>query len=206
MSNRFVTYVLRGLTVVLPIALTIWCVRYVLLLVDGWILPEDATWRPFPGLGMLAIFVVALAIGILAEHAPTRDWVIAGEHALTRVPGLRFLYSTIKDVLDALLGRKQRFNKPVLVTLGAGFDAEVLGFVTAENLARLGVADKVAVYFPQSYNWGGNILILPRDRLTPVDLDSASVMSFIFSGGVTRPPPVSPVASGLRIASRTRTA
>ena len=68
--------------------------------------------------------------------------------------------------------------------LGGGFDAEVLGFVTRDNLDSIGILDKVAVYFPQAYNFGGNVLLLPRERLTPIDADGALVMSFIVTGGV----------------------
>jgi uncharacterized membrane protein len=49
-----------------------------------------------------------------------------------------------------------------------------------------GLEEEVAVYLPQSYNIGGNLLILPRSRVTVLDADSTSVMAFIVSGGVTR--------------------
>lgn len=187
MLDRFVSYLLRGLTVVLPIAATLWGLRYVFLVIDGWVMPGTPEHPRVLGLGFLIIVVAATLIGVLADHGPTRGMVTALERGLVRIPFIRLVYGTMKDLVDAVLGRKKRFDKPVLVSLGAGLDADIIGFVTAEDLSMFGLRDKVAVYFPQSYNWGGNILILPRGRLTQLEADSATVMTFIVSGGVTGP-------------------
>ena len=73
---------------------------------------------------------------------------------------------------------------PVLVTLGEG-SGGFLGFATRDSLDVLGLPDHVAVYFPQSYNFAGNVLLFPRERVRPLEASSAQVMAFIVSGGVS---------------------
>ena len=94
------------------------------------------------------------------------------------------LYGTIRDLVEAFAGEKKKFDKPVLVTLGAGCDAKVVGFMTRENLENLGLKDHVAVYLPQSYNFAGNVLLFPKDAVEPLDINSSEAMTLIVSGGV----------------------
>ena len=63
--------------------------------------------------------------------------------------------------------------------------AEILGFVTREDLAFLGRGDSVAVYIPQSYNFAGNVMVFPRARVRPIEAEASAVMQFIVSGGVS---------------------
>jgi len=190
MRDRWGGYILRGLTVVIPIVATLWALSTVFVLLDNWILPsdEEAGRERVPGLGVLLIIVTATLVGFLAEAKLTRRYVTALEGFLGRIPIVKLVYGALKDFVDAFLGKKRRFDKPVLVSLGAGFDCHVIGFMTREDLSGFGVEDKVAVYFPQSLNIGGNLLILPRDRLTLLDADGAAVMAFLVSGGVAHPP------------------
>jgi uncharacterized membrane protein len=189
MLDRWSGYILRGLTVVLPIAATVWLLRALLLLVDNWFVPAGKEGENrIPGLGFLLIVVGATLVGFLAEARATRRHVARLEKLLGRIPIIKLVYGTLKDFIDAFLGKKKRFDKPVLVSLGGGFECEVIGFITREDLSSFGIQDKVAVYFPQSYNIGGNLLILPRERLTPLDADSATVMTFLVSGGVAHMP------------------
>jgi uncharacterized membrane protein len=104
---------------------------------------------------------------------------------MARLPFLRLIYTSTRDLLDAFVGEKRRFDRPVLVSLTAANDVRVLGFVTRDALAALGLERSVAVYVPQSYGWAGNVLICAPERVTPVQLDSADVMAFVVSGGVT---------------------
>jgi uncharacterized membrane protein len=189
MRDRWVGYILRGLTVVIPIGVTIWALRTIFLALDNWLLPADAEGRErIPGIGVLIIVGIATLVGFLADAKLTRRYVAGLEHFLGRIPVVKLIYGALKDFVDAFLGKHKRFDKPVLVSLGGGFDCQVIGFITREDLSGFGVQDKVAVYFPQSYNIGGNLLILPRDRLTLLDADSSAVMAFLVSGGVAHLP------------------
>ena len=77
------------------------------------------------------------------------------------------------------------FDKPVIATIGAGGSVKIVGFITRESLDNLGLEDHVAVYMPQSYNFAGNVLLLPKDAVTPLDIDSSQAMAFVVSGGVS---------------------
>jgi uncharacterized membrane protein len=106
------------------------------------------------------------------------------EKIFTRLPVVKILYTSIKDLIGAFVGDKKSFDRPILVTAPEG-GAKALGFITRDSLELLGLTDHVAVYFPQSYNFAGNLIIYPRDRVSPLDADSSEVMAFILSGGVS---------------------
>ena len=103
---------------------------------------------------------------------------------LEKVPLLKIVYSSVKDLLSAFVGKKKRFTKPVLVKMEG--EVERIGFITQRDLTHLGVsADKIGVYIPFSYAVTGNLIIVPKSNVTPIDGSSADIMKFIISGGVT---------------------
>jgi uncharacterized membrane protein len=108
------------------------------------------------------------------------------EHALSRVPVAKLVYFSLKDFVGAFVGEKKGFNRPVLVSLGADGIVKVLGFATAEDVEIPGAEGLVAVYVQQSYNFAGNLILVPRDRVTPLPPEeSAKWLTFIVSGGVS---------------------
>jgi uncharacterized membrane protein len=110
------------------------------------------------------------------------------DQTVGRLPFVRLLYTSTKDLLNAFVGEKRRFDKPVLVKLTDNSEARLVGFVTQESLDRLGLPGYSSVYFPQSYNFAGNLVVFPSSQLQPLDAASADVMAFIVSGGVTGVP------------------
>ncbi len=94
------------------------------------------------------------------------------------------IYTSIKDLIGAFVGDKKSFNKPVLVTLSPVSNIHVIGFLTRESLDNLGLSESVAVYLPQSYNFAGNLIVVPREQVTPLAVESGDIMAFIVSGGV----------------------
>ena len=177
--RRLLNYFLRGLIVTAPVALTLYISWVVFVTVDSW-LP-----LPVPGLGFVITLALITLIGFLASNLLTRGFVNLVEAVMARLPFVRLLYTSTKDLLNAFVGEKRRFDKPVLVHLFPGGSVRALGFVTQETLERLGAPGDVAVYFPQSYNFAGQVLIVPRAAVTPVVAPSAEVMTFIVSGGVS---------------------
>jgi uncharacterized membrane protein len=127
--------------------------------------------------------------GFLASSFLTRRMLSMVEGMLERLPFVRLLYSSTRDLLNAFVGEKRRFDKPVIVTPFVGGQARAIGFVTQETLDSMGMREHVAVYLPQSYNFAGSLLIFPMSAVEPLDAESADVMAFIVSGGVTMPPP-----------------
>jgi uncharacterized membrane protein len=104
-----------------------------------------------------------------------------------QTPITKLMYSSIKDLFSAFIGdKKKMFSQPVMVMLFKEAGICKLGFVTKENLSSLGLNDLVAVYFPHSYNFSGNLYLVPRENITPLPkMQGADAMKFIVSGGVT---------------------
>jgi len=114
--------------------------------------------------------------------------ILSGLDALfNRLPFVRLLYSSTRDLLNAFVGEQRRFDKPVLVALGDS-GAHVFGFLTQESMDMFGVADAMTVYVPQSYGFAGNLVVFPAAQVRRLEADSAHVMAFIVSGGVTTVP------------------
>ena len=169
----------EGLFLVVPVAVTIYVVFLVFNFIDGWLN------IPIPGIGFLITIGMLVLVGRLASNVFFRGALGSLEKVLTRTPFVKLVYTSLKDLIEAFMGEKKRFDQPVLVTLTPGGHAEAIGFVTRRNLDLLGLEDRVAVYFPQSYNFAGNLLVVPRNQIRPLDADSADIMAFIVSGGVS---------------------
>ncbi|HZK86391.1 MAG TPA: DUF502 domain-containing protein [Syntrophomonas sp.] len=107
-------------------------------------------------------------------------------HKSAAIQRLILLYGSVKDLLNAFVGDKKSFNKPVLVKLSNESHAHVMGFITCESLNSFGLDDYMSVYVPQSYNFAGQLLIFPRGHVQPLESNSADMMAFIVSGGVAR--------------------
>jgi len=178
--TRLFNYFLRGLVVVVPLALTIYVCALIFTTIDSWL------GLPIPGVGFLATLVLITIVGFFASTFVTRSIITAVDSVLERLPFVRLLYSSAKDMLNAFVGEKRRFDKPVLVTLSADGAVKVLAFLTSDSLASLGVGEHVSVYMPQSYGFAGHIVVVPADRVQRIDADAAEVMAFIISGGVTQ--------------------
>lgn len=182
--TRIATYFLRGLLLTVPLAVTVAVCWVVLSTVDGWL------GLPIPGAGFAITIVAITIIGFLGSNFLWNSVMERLERWLDRVPFVRILYNATKDLLDAFVGEKRRFDAPVLVTLSADGAVRTLGFITQASLANLGLTSDVAVYFPQSYNFAGQLVIVPAARVRRLEAVSSDVLAFIVSGGVTDVPTV----------------
>ena len=178
-TQEFVQNFFEGLFLVVPVAVTIYVVFLVFNFIDGWLN------IPIPGIGFILTIGMLVLVGRLASNVFFRGALGSLEKVLTRTPFVKLVYTSLKDLIEAFMGEKKRFDQPVLVTLTPGGHAQAIGFVTRQNLDLLGLEDRVAVYFPQSYNFAGNLLVVPRSQIRPLHADSADIMTFIVSGGVS---------------------
>ncbi|HUF27089.1 MAG TPA: DUF502 domain-containing protein [Gemmatimonadaceae bacterium] len=178
--KAFLNYFLRGLVVTAPVALTIYITVYVFVTIDQWL------GFTIPGVGFAITIGLITLVGFLASNLLTRGLVNLVESVMARLPFVRLLYTSTKDLLNAFVGEKRRFDKPVIVQIVAGGTVRALGFVTQESLTRLGAPGDVAVYFPQSYNFAGQMLLVSSSHVQRLDVPSSDVMAFVVSGGVTR--------------------
>jgi uncharacterized membrane protein len=176
--KRILTYFLRGLLFVVPLTITAYVVWLIIEFLDG-LIPI-----PIPGLGILVMIAIITFVGYLASMFLTKPIFEILESWVIKVPLINILYSSIKDLMSAFVGDKKKFNIPVLVKLSEGMSR--LGFVTQENLLQIGEESLVAIYFPHSYNFSGNLYLVPKANVRILeDVKSADVMKFIVSGGVS---------------------
>jgi uncharacterized membrane protein len=175
--NWLVKNFLRGLVIVVPIGVTI----YLIYQTFQWL---DRLLRlAIPGLGAGIVIVTVIAIGALASNFIFRAFLDLTHKIFTRAPIVRIIYAAIKDLLEAFVGNKRRFDQPVSVQVTDTL--RVFGFITRDDLKTYAMPDHVAVYLPFSYTWDGCLIVVPKECVQRLDADSASVMALVVSGGVS---------------------
>ena len=177
--KKLTRYFLEGLLFLIPVGVTLYVLYFFFSRVD-----HIFRFR-IPGMGFLVTIGIVTVIGFLVSTFLARGLVAVIDRLFTRMPLVKIIYSSIKDLINAFVGEKKRFSQPVLVALTPGGSVKIMGFVTRGSMETIGIAEYVAVYIPQSYNFAGNVIVVPRDQLTPLAAESASVMTFIVSGGVS---------------------
>jgi len=177
--NRLSKYFFNGLLFLAPIVMTLYILYFIVSAIDRIFRVE------FPGLGILITIPLVTIIGFFVSTVLARGAAKLIDKLFSRMPFVKMIYSAIKDLVSAFVGEKKRFDKPVLVNLSPDNTVQTFGFVTRESLETIGMADKMAVYLPQSYNFAGNMIVVPKEQVTPLELESGKVMTFIVSGGVS---------------------
>jgi uncharacterized membrane protein len=195
--SRLLNHFLRGLLFVVPIAVTAYVCYIIFVTIDG--LLGEWLGLTFPGAGFALTLVLITALGFLAESLITRGLLNWFEKFFQKVPFIRLVYGSVRDFLDAFVGEKRRFDRPVLVDLDPVGHNRALGFVTQETLDNFEASGHVAVYMPFSYSIAGWVQVFPATAVRRLDVDSAEMMAFIVSGGVTGLPRVKP---GSELATR----
>lgn len=177
--KRLSKYFFEGLLVLVPLVATVYVIYAIFTKIDSIFKFE------IPGLGFIVTILSITIIGFISSNFITKKLVGLVDKLFTKLPFVKMIYTSVKDLIGAFVGDKKSFDKPVLVTISPGSNIQVVGFVTRESLDNFGIADRVAVYLPQSYNFAGNLIVVPKEQVTPVSADSGDVMAFIVSGGVT---------------------
>ncbi|TPE43746.1 DUF502 domain-containing protein [Pontibacter mangrovi] len=178
--RTLIRYFLNGLLIIAPIAITV----FIVVGIIDWL--DSLFDLGIPGLGILLMVVLLTVVGFIGSSFFVKPFLVAMEKLVHKVPLISIIYSSIKDLFDAFVGDNQKFNRPVMVKMTEDSDNHKLGFVTQDALAQLNIEDKVAVYFPHSYNFSGELFLVPRRNVTYLDLPSSEVMKFIVSGGVSK--------------------
>lgn len=178
--KKIINYFLQGLLYIVPITVTGAVVLWVFKKIDG-ILPFD-----FPGLGLIVIFVFITMAGFLGSAIIANPINSFFRNLLKKAPLLETIYSSVKDLMNTFVGKKKGFNQPVLIKIYENSTIERIGFITNEDLKTLGIKkEKVLVYLPHSYAFSGQLFVVDRSYITPIDSSSSEIMKLIVSGGVT---------------------
>jgi uncharacterized membrane protein len=190
--KKLLQYFLQGLLVMAPLAITLYAIYWIVTGIDD-LLPiftvTEADGRVKVrnyGLGFLIILIFICIVGYLSTFFIQSRLFHLFDQWLEKAPGIKFIYTTVKDFFEAFAGEKKKFNKPVLANID---DRDVwrVGFLTQEDLEVFGLKDYVAVYIPMSYAISGNVYLIPAGRIKKLDADikPAEAMKFAISGGVT---------------------
>ncbi len=185
--KRILEYFLQGLLYLAPLGLTVWISYGVINYIDNIIQPaiESIFKMKIPGLGLVIIFLVITIVGFLGQSFFATQIRLFTQKLILKAPILESLYSSIKDFVSAFVGKERKFTRVVLVKMNLDSPIEKMGFITQEDLSSLKIKDKVAVYFPYSYSFMGELSIVPKELITELDIHSSDAMKFIISGGVT---------------------
>jgi uncharacterized membrane protein len=174
---KVINYFLRGLLIVLPFAVTFSIVRSIVVTLDDYVNVG------IPAVGFLIVAVSITFLGFIGSSLITKPLFSLMDDVLSKIPFVKIIYTSVKDFMEAFVGDKKKFNAPVLVEMSQGIFKP--GFITQTDLTALNLPGMCAVYFPHSYAFSGNLFLVNNDKVKPFDGNSADVMKFIVSGGVT---------------------
>lgn len=204
-------YIIAGLLVWLPLAITIWVLLWLLGLMDGvfsWlltigqhVLPTGAdasieALRRVPGLGVLVMALLLLATGVFVTNVFGQWWVRQWDRLLARIPIVKSIYSSVKQVSDTLFSTNgNAFREAVLVQYphaGSWTIAFVTGKPGGEVASHLD-GEHVSLYVPTTPNpTSGFFLMMPRTAVRPLQMSVDEALKYIISMGVVVPPPPAP--------------
>ncbi len=195
--RKLVQYFLQGLIIIAPIAITIYAISAMFTFIDR-ILPDlvgrlfphlvtpNGNGAPlrFPGIGTLLVIVTLILVGFISSSFIVSRLVELFDKILERTPGIRIIYTPLKDFFEAFAGNKRKFDRPVLVQ--AVSDSWEVGFITQQDTSQFELEDHVAVYVPNSYAFSGRLYFVHVDKVKPLsNVNAADAMKFTISGGVT---------------------
>lgn len=194
--KRFSRWFINGLITLLPITITIYATYWIASACESIF---GATLRKllgmrgdggiyFTGMGVIVMVASLIVVGFFMEFYLGKWAMGLSERILAKIPGIRQLYASIKEIIDFFNPEKRlnSGNYMVIVTLSPEITA--LGYVTRDGLdtlkGGLGTKDQVVVILPFCYQMGGNTIIVPRERVRPVDMTFEEGMKLALSGFV----------------------
>jgi uncharacterized membrane protein len=179
LAGRILRYFLSGTLFIVPLVAT----AYFIIQSFQWL--DNRLNLPYPGLGFAIIIFVITVIGYLSTNYIFKTFNNWFDRGMNKIPLIKLIYSTVKDLLGAFVGDKKKFNKPVLVRINKDNSIYQLGFITQPDLTELGLNDMVVVYFPHSYAFSGIHYFVPKENIRPLNVPGPIAMKFIVSGGIT---------------------
>jgi uncharacterized membrane protein len=172
-------YFFQGLLLIAPVAITIYVIYRIFVFLDSFLALN------IPGLGLLIVLIIITIVGYLTSTFLGSVFISLFNKLLNKTPFLKTVIQSIKDMMNAFVGKKKKFSEPVRVTINQEIGLEKLGFVTRSDLSALNInEEKVAVYFPHSFNFSGNLFLVDSRFVKPIDISASDAMKFIISGGI----------------------
>ena len=177
--GKIARYFFNGTLFIVPLVAT----AYFVFVSFQWL--DSRLNLPYPGVGFAIILSAITIFGYFTSNFAFKTFSNWFDHMVNRIPLVKLIYSSVKDLLAAFVGEKRKFNKPVLVTINKENNLHRVGFITQSDLTELGLPDMVVVYFPQSYAFAGDHFVVPKESIRPLDVSGPVAMKFIVSGGIS---------------------
>jgi len=184
-------YFFQGLLILAPIGITALTLYWAFITIDNIIpkelIPEGASFSflKYKGVGFALVLLLIIVVGYLSSSFIIGRIFDLFDHLLERTPFIKYIYTSIKDVFDAFVGEKKKFDHPVLVQI-YGVDVWEMGFITQTDVSNLGLEGYMAVYVPHAYAITGKVFMVPKERVKPLtNVSAGEAMKFAVSGGVT---------------------
>lgn len=189
--SRILRYFFQGLLILAPIGITAFTLYWGFITIDN-LLPRDIlpvdhpmNFLKYKGVGFAIVLILIIFVGYLSSSFIVGRLIDMFDHILERTPFIKYIYSSVKDVFDAFVGEKKKFDHPVLVNV-YGEDVWEMGFITQENVRSLGLEGYMAVYVPHAYAITGKVFIVRQEKVRPLtNISAGEAMKFAVSGGVT---------------------
>ncbi|MPS72521.1 MAG: DUF502 domain-containing protein [Chryseobacterium sp.] len=179
----FLRSFIQGLIIIGPLAITVWIIWYIVFSIDN-IIPSVS--EKFPGLIFVTVIFGTTFIGFFGNKFIIGRLIVDGvDYVLEHIPGIKFIYTSLKDVLGSFVGDKKKFNVPVWVKTNETPEIWRMGFLTQSDMSVVNLDQMVAVYLPHSYAVSGWVIITKFNNIKEVTgMSSAEAMKFAVSGGV----------------------
>ncbi len=181
-------YFLQGLLYIAPIGLTLYILFIVFDIVNGFssFLTNDLLGIKIPGLGLAMMLALIIFTGYFGKTVIAKPIASFISNFIARIPVINTVYSAIKDIFSAFVGKEKKFSNPVLVKTSENPEMYRIGFITQKDLSKLKLSSNmVSVYMPFSYAVMGDLVIVHVDNITELHLSSAEALKFAISGGLT---------------------
>ncbi|CAL1520679.1 hypothetical protein MMC2321_04467 [Chitinophaga sp. MM2321] len=190
-ASRLLRYFFQGLLILAPIGITALTLYWAFVTIDNIIpremIPTDAAFNflTFKGVRFVLVLLFVVVVGYLSSSFIIGRIFDLFDRLLERTPFIKYIYSSIKDVFDAFVGEKKKFDHPVLVQI-YGVDVWELGFITQTDVRNFGLEGYMAVYVPHAYAITGKVFMVPQERVKTLEnISAGEAMKFAVSGGVT---------------------
>ncbi|MCC5785902.1 MAG: DUF502 domain-containing protein [Phycisphaerales bacterium] len=190
--RRIAAIFTQGLVGLLPLIVTVVVLGWLASVAERvlgtaiqYVIPDNWYIR---GMGLAAGVIVVFIFGLLINVYGVPQLINITERRIGRVPLVKTIYGAVRDLLSFFTrkGEEGGVNQVVVVTFGdSGIKAVgLLMRDTYEGLPEgLGGDDYIVVYFPQSYQLGGMLLLVPRENVTPLDMKLEDALRFIITAG-----------------------
>lgn len=187
--NIFIT----GLLILLPIAGSLYILYLFFSFIDNLFnIPlKDLLGTEIPGVGVILTFAIIFTVGVIARNYFGKKILHFTERIIIKIPLVKTIYISIKQIVDTLfLKKNDAFKKAVLVEYPKE-GVYTIGFITSESpkeISEKTKAECVSLFIPTTPNpTSGMFIIVPKDKVTYLDMDVEEAIKLIVSGGLVTP-------------------